>query len=246
MTDFVDLPREVRFLVYRHLPLDEEFVFDLKACQETDDPIEEEDPLCAGLYRTTREFREFARFRYLQQFSAIVERGGAEDTVDFEVDGNPDLEYFERNRITHFAKFTCEFETGEIYKDNEGVFARGRVEVSVDDNRNVTVTGDAECDGSSYDETTWQWFGLFRTEVENWVRADPVGLISWQLMDHINAQLEDEVEDLRARSGDDEEDEDEGEIQADEDEDEDEVEEDEKDSDEQESESGQTEDEDEA
>ncbi|KAG9996897.1 hypothetical protein KCU78_g17216, partial [Aureobasidium melanogenum] len=163
-----------------------------------------------------------------------------EDIVYFEVDDNPDLEYFERNNITHFGKFTCDYETGDLYNDTGAASARGRIEVSVDHRRNVTVTGDAECDDTSYDETNWQWFQTFRTEIENWVRADGVGLISWQLMDHINASLEDEIEDLRARSGDDEEDSDE------EDEDEDQVKSDENDSDEQESESGQTDDENEA
>ncbi|KAG9659134.1 hypothetical protein KCU95_g6303, partial [Aureobasidium melanogenum] len=246
--NFSDLPRELRLMVYRLLPLDEELVFDLKEIEESGE-VYEKNPTSAGLYTSIREFREFADFEYLMQFSAVVERGGVGDIVDFDVDDNPDLEYFERNNITHFGKYTCDYETGYCYNDNEAVFARGKIEVSVDNNRNITVTGDANCDDTSYDEINWQWFQTFRTEIENWVRADEVGLISWQLMDHINASLEDEIEDLRARSGDDEEDsdeEDETEAQDSEDEDEDQVEEDESDSDEQESESGQTDDEDEA
>ncbi|KAH0257786.1 hypothetical protein KCU91_g16157, partial [Aureobasidium melanogenum] len=249
MRNFSDLPREVRLMVYHLLPLDEEFVFDLKECQQDDDPIDAEHPKSAGLYNFIREFRDFARFPYLMQFSAIVERSGVEDIVDFEVDDNPDLEYFERNNITHFGRFTCDYETGCLYGNTGAASARGRIEVSVDYRRNVTVTGDADCDDTSYDETNWQWFQTFRTEIENWVRADGVGLISWQLMDHINVSLEDEIEDLRARSGDDEEEsdeEDENEAQDDGDENEDQVESDENNSDEQESESGQTDDEDEA
>ncbi|KAH0343672.1 hypothetical protein KCU83_g8720, partial [Aureobasidium melanogenum] len=249
MRNFSDLPREVRLMVYHLIPLDEEFVFDLKECQQDDDPIDAEDPKSAGLYNFIREFRDFARFPYLMQFSAIVKRSGVEDIVDSEVDDNPDLEYFERNNITHFGKFTCDYETGYLDDATGAASARGGIEVSVDRRRNVTVTGDADCDDTSYDETNWQWFQTFRTEIENWVRTDGVGLISWQLMDHINASLEDEIEDLRARSGDDEEESDEedgNEAQDDEDEDEDQVELDENNSNEQESESGQTDDEDEA
>ncbi|KAG9999571.1 hypothetical protein KCU78_g15834, partial [Aureobasidium melanogenum] len=127
-----------------------------------------------------------------------------EDIVYFEVDDNPDLEYFERNNITHFGKFTCDYETGDLYDDTRAASARGRIEVSVDDRRNITVTDDAECDDTSYDETNWQWFQTFRTEIEN--------------------------SDLRARSGNDEKDsdeEDETEAQDDEDEDEDQVDSDE-------------------
>ncbi|KAH0028765.1 hypothetical protein KCU78_g3540, partial [Aureobasidium melanogenum] len=109
MRNFSDLPREVRLMVNRLLPLDEEFVFDLKECQQNDNPIDEEDPKSAGLYDFIREFRDFARFPCLVQFSAVVERSGVEDIVYFEVDDNPDLEYFERNNITHFGKFTCDY-----------------------------------------------------------------------------------------------------------------------------------------
>ncbi|KAH0167337.1 hypothetical protein KCU67_g3930, partial [Aureobasidium melanogenum] len=47
MRNFSDLPREVRLMVNRLLPLDEEFVFDLKECQQNDNPIDEEDPKSA-------------------------------------------------------------------------------------------------------------------------------------------------------------------------------------------------------
>lgn len=244
-----DLPPEVRLMIYRHLPLDEEFIFDLKECQQDDDSINEENPESAGLYDFIREFRELAEFKYLMQFSAVVERSGVEDIVEFEVDYNPDLEYFKRNNITHFGKFTCDYETGYLYDWEGAPCASGKIEVSVDHRRNVTVIGDAECNDTSYDETNWQWFQNFRTQVENCVHRDPVGLISWHLMDHINAQLEDEIEDMRARSGDDEESEDEEdeiEAQDDEPEDEGEVEEDENDSDKQDSESGNSDDEHEA
>jgi hypothetical protein len=178
MRNFSDLPREVRLMVYRLLPLDEDSVFDLKECQQDDDPIDAEDPKSAGSYDPIREFRDFARFPYLLRFSAIVERSGVEDIVYFEVDDNPDLEYFERNNVTHFGKFTCDYETGDLYDDTGAASARGRIEVSVDHRRNVTVTGDAECDDTSYDEINWQWFQTFRTEIENWVRIDGIGLIS--------------------------------------------------------------------
>ncbi|KAG9747288.1 hypothetical protein KCU73_g7384, partial [Aureobasidium melanogenum] len=221
MRNFSDLPREVRLGVYRLLSLDE--VFDLKKCQQNDDPIDEEDPKSAGLYDLIREFRDSAPFPYPLQFSAVIERSGVEDVVDFKVDDNPDLEYFKRNNITYFGKFTCDYETGDLYDDTGAASARGRIEVSVDHRRNVTVTGDAECDDTSYDETNRQWFQTSRTEIENWVRIDGVGLISWQLMDHINASLEDEMQDLRARSGNDEEDSDEkDETEAQDDEDEEE------------------------
>lgn len=173
------------------------------------------------------------------QFSAVVERSGVEDIVYSEVDDNPDLESFKRNNIIHFGKFTCDHKIGDLYDDTGAASARGRIEVSVDHRRNVTVTGDAECDDTSYDETNRQWFQTSRTKIENWVRTDGVGLISWQLMYHINASLGDEIEDLRRHSGDDEKDsdeEDETEAQDDEDEDEDQVDSDENDSDEQESE----------
>ncbi|KAG9658450.1 hypothetical protein KCU64_g4503, partial [Aureobasidium melanogenum] len=172
MRNFSDIPREVRLMVYHLLPLDEEFVFDLKECQQDDDPIDAEHPKSAGLYNFIRGFRDFARFPYLMQFSAIVERSGVEDIVDFEVDDNPDLEYFERNNITHFGKFTCDYETGYLDDATGAASARGRIEVSVDHRRNVTVTGDAECDDTSYDETNWQWFQTFRTEIEDWEESD--------------------------------------------------------------------------
>ncbi|KAG9515859.1 hypothetical protein KCV07_g7122, partial [Aureobasidium melanogenum] len=212
MRNFSDLPREVRLMVNRLLPLDEEFVFDLEECQQNDNQIDAENPKFAGLYDLIREFRDFARFfiwcSFLLLSSAAVSK----------------TKYFERNNITHLGKFTCDYETCNLYDDTGAASARGRIEVSVDLRRNVTVTGDAECDDTSYDETNC---------------SDGVGLISWQLMDHINASLEDDIEDLRRHSGDDEKDsdeEDETEAQDDEDEDEDQVDSDENDSDEQESE----------
>ncbi|KAH0362711.1 hypothetical protein KCU65_g7852, partial [Aureobasidium melanogenum] len=182
------------------------------------------------------EFKELFEFDYLMQFEAIVERGGTGDVVQLD----PEVEYFARNGITHVSRFICDYETGYVDDEDEDMFARGRIEVSVDDNGNITITGDADCDGTGYDHTNWQWFQNFRTVIQNRVRNDDVGLISWQLMERINASLEDEIEDLRRRSGDDSEDEDEEdetEAQDDESEDEEEV---------QESESGASDDDNEA
>lgn len=232
MERFLDFPLEVRRMIYRYTPLNEDFLFDLKEIEESGE-VNGPNPEAANLYEASLDFKKQFRFQYLMQFSAIVERGGEEDIVQFD----PEIEYFDRNNITHFGKFTCDYETGYVYDGDGGRFARGKIEVEVDYRRNVTVTGDADCDHSSYNVTNWQWFQELRTEIEEWVREDEVGLISWGLMEYINAQLEAEVEHLRARSGDDEEDENE---------DEDEVEEGENDSDEQQSESGEAEDEDEA
>ncbi|KAK6008835.1 hypothetical protein QM012_000738 [Aureobasidium pullulans] len=185
MTHNSNLSPEIRLMVYKHLPLEQRFVFDLKACQESDEPIEEAHPESAGLFDLIHGFKNFARFRYLMQFSAIVERGGEGDIVDFDVDENPDLEYFACNKITHFGSFICDYEKGAIHNDNEAVFARGKIEVSVDYHGNTTVTGDADCDNDIYDETDWDWFRAFRTEIVAWLEA--------------------EIEDLRERSGDDEE-----------------------------------------
>ncbi|KAH0373691.1 hypothetical protein KCU65_g467, partial [Aureobasidium melanogenum] len=52
--------------------------------------------------------------------------------------------YFERNNITHFGKFTCDYETG--YVDNE---------VSVEHRRNTTSTGDSSCGSTSCDQFNW-------------------------------------------------------------------------------------------
>lgn len=219
-------------MIYRYFSLDEDFLFDLEELEETGE-VNDPNPEAANLYKASPEFRKQFGFQYLMQFSAIVERGGMEDIVQFD----DEMEYFARNNITHFGKFTCDYETGYVHRGHGGVFASGKIEVEVDYHRNVTVTGGASCDDTFYDENNWQWFQDFRTEIEERVGEDKVGLISWGLMDYINGQLKAEIEDLRERSGDDEEDEDEDENEAEEDED---------DSDDQESESGETEDEDEA
>jgi hypothetical protein len=51
----------------------------------------------------------------------------------------------------------------------------------------------------------WEWFAEIEAEIKQWIQEDDLGLISWDLMAHIDASLEGEIEDLRARSGGDEE-----------------------------------------
>ncbi|CAD0099081.1 unnamed protein product [Aureobasidium mustum] len=209
------------------------------------DDFQEEDPESVKYLDINRDFNAYFTHPYLKQFSAIVERGGEGDIIEFEVDDNPALEYFARNGITHFGHYTCDYETGYVENDdNEAIFARGKIVVSISANGEVEVSGEAECDDASYDEGSWDWFGRMEAQIEDWVDNDELGLISWQLMAHINAQLEAEIEDLRARSGPDEEDE--SEAQDEEDEDEDEVEESEDNRYQQETDSGDSEDEDEA
>ncbi|KAH0352044.1 hypothetical protein KCU81_g2173, partial [Aureobasidium melanogenum] len=100
---------------------------------------------------------------------AIVVRGGVEDIVQF----GPEIDYFNRNNIIHLGLFTCDYETGYLYNFNKATFARGNSEVSVDYRHNFTPTGDADRDSVDYDQFNWQWF-----ETQNWVRNDPVDLIS--------------------------------------------------------------------
>jgi len=140
---------------------------------------------------------------YLKQFDAFVLRGGVGDYVQFDIYNEESLGYFLRSGITHFGSYTCDYETGYC-DDGAGHFASGKIKVWVMDDGEVRVSGHATCDNGSMDNIFRQWWNNFKREIKEAVKADAMGLISWELMERINSELESEVENFRARSGGDE------------------------------------------
>lgn len=201
---FSDLPLEVRKSIYSLLEPDYEGeTFDIKEIEEedNDDGIDEHED--AYLMRFHHETRALFLKPYLRQFEAVVSRGGVGDYVQFDMYNEESLGYFLRSGITHIGSYTCDYETGDC-DDGAGHFASGKIKVWVKEDGEVCFRGQASCDEVSMDNIFRQWWIAFKREIKEWIKEDPMGLISWELMEHINTQLENEVEDFRARSGGDE------------------------------------------
>ncbi|KAH0346240.1 hypothetical protein KCU83_g7390, partial [Aureobasidium melanogenum] len=97
--------------------------------------------------------QRYSSFQTPNTFAVIVGYGCIGDLVEVHFDKDLHLKYFELNNITHFGKHTCDYEARYIHNDDEAVFARGKIEVSIDFPHNIiSVTGDADCDGTSYNE----------------------------------------------------------------------------------------------
>lgn len=197
---FSKLPLEVRKMIYSLLePEYEEKSFNIKEIQEAnnDDGIDEHED--AYLMRFHHDTRALYLKPYLRQFEAVILRGGVGDYVQFDMYNDDSLGYFLRSGITHFGAYTCDYETGYC-DDGAGHFASGKIEVWVKEDGEVCVSGKASCDDASMDHIFRQWWINFKREIKNTVKADPMGLISWDLMECVNTELEGEVEDFRARS----------------------------------------------
>jgi hypothetical protein len=128
-----------------------------------------------------------------------------QDYIDYDIYTAESLGYFLRSGITHFGRFSCDYETGYDLESSAGKFASGTIEVNINEEGEVKVSGEASCDDESWGKHEWEWFGEIEREIKQWIQEDDLGLISWDLMAHIDASLEGEIEDLRARSGGDEE-----------------------------------------
>jgi len=177
--------------------------FDIKEIQEenNDDGIDEHED--AYLMRFHHDTRALYLKPYLKQFEAVVLRGSVGDYVQFDIYNEESLGYFLSSGITHFGSYTCDYETGYC-DDGAGHFASGKIKVWVMDDGEVGVSGKATCNDVSMDNIFRQWWVNFKREIKEAVKADAMGLISWDLMERINSELESEVEDFRARSGGDE------------------------------------------
>jgi hypothetical protein len=200
------LPVEVRRTIHSLLtPVYEEESFNIKNIEEEDDDDGESEHEHAYLTRINSEMRQLFLVPYLKQFEAIVERGGTEDYIDYDIYTAESLGYFLRSGITHFGRFSCDYETGYDLESSAGKFASGTIEVNINEEGEVKVSGEASCDDESWGKHEWEWFAEIEREIKQWIQEDDLGLISWDLMAHIDASLEGEIEDLRARSGGDEE-----------------------------------------
>jgi hypothetical protein len=200
------LPVEVRCTIHSLLtPVYEEESFNIKNIEERDDDDGETEHEDAYLTRINHEMRQLFLVPYLKQFEAIIECGGGEDYIDYDIYTAESLGYFLRSGITHFGRFTCDYETGYDLESSAGKFASGTIEVSINEEGEVKVSGGAVCDDESWGKHEWEWFAEIEREIKQWIQQDDLGLISWQLMEHIDGALEGEIEDLRARSGGDEE-----------------------------------------
>ena len=201
---FSKLPAEVKKMIYSLLePNYAGETFDIKEIQEenNDDGIDEHED--AYLMRFHHDTRALFLKPYLKQFKAVVLRGGVGDYVQFDIYNEESLGYFLRSGITNFGSYTCDYETGYC-DDGAGHFASGKIKVWVREDGEVRVSGQATCDDDSMDNIFRQWWINFKREIKESVKADVMGLISWELMERINSELEGEVEDFRARSGGDE------------------------------------------
>jgi hypothetical protein len=205
---FPTLPPEIRNMIYSYLtPVYEEKVFKLKDFQEEPNDDSEQQHKDADIMRFNHETRQLFLVPYLRQFQAVVERGGIADMVDLDIYTDDFLRYFLRSGITHVAKYTCDYETGYGWADNGCEFASGIIKVQIAEDGEIEVSGEATCGDGSVDE--WEWFDELEREIKRWVKADALGLISWDLMEYIDIGLEREIEYLRARWGDDAEEEEE-------------------------------------
>jgi hypothetical protein len=136
--------------------------------------------------------------RCRSQLYPSVLRGGCEDYIDYDIYTTNALGYFLRSGITHFGSYTCDYETNHDMGGEGGVFASGRITVWIDDDGEIEVSGSAENDDNSWSGRNWEWFREFRKEIRQWIESDNLGLISWDLMQHIDRELEGEVEWLRS------------------------------------------------
>jgi hypothetical protein len=147
---FSDLPAETRRHLYSYLAPDYETkVFNIKeiCTDDNDDGEDEHDD--AYLTRINSEMRNHFLVPYLKQFEANIERGGPEDHIDYDIYQVDALGYFLRSGITHFSSFTCDYETGYDYESEAGKFTSGKIEVWVDEDGEVQVSGNAVCNGDS-------------------------------------------------------------------------------------------------
>jgi hypothetical protein len=196
------LPVEVRHKIHSLLtPVYEEESFNIKDIEEEDDDDGESEHEDAYLTRINSEMKQLFLVPYLKQFEAIVQRGGVEDYIDYDIYTAESLGYFLRSGITHFGRFSCDYETGYDLESSAGKFASGTIEVSINGEGEVKVSGEASCDDESWGKHEWEWFAEIEREIRQWIQENDPGLISWDLMAHIDASLEGEIEDLRARSG---------------------------------------------
>jgi hypothetical protein len=199
---FSKMSDETRHLIYSHLTPDYETkVFDIKQICTDDNDDGEDEHDSAYLNRINYEMRNHFLVPYLKQFEGIIERGGTGDYVDYNIYNVDAFNYFLRSGIIHFANFTCDYETGYDYESEAGKFASGKIEVWVDEDGEVQVSDNAQCDGESWYGHEWEWFIGFERGIKQWVKADECGLIDWDLMEYIDGALESEIEASRARSG---------------------------------------------
>jgi hypothetical protein len=144
------LPVEVRRTIHSLLtPVYEEESFNIKNIEERDDDDGETENEDAYLTRITHENRQLFLVPYLKQFEACVERGGSEDYIDYDIYTAESLGYFLRSGITHFGRFSCDYETGYDLESSAGRFALGTIEVSISEEGEVKVLGGAVCDDES-------------------------------------------------------------------------------------------------
>jgi len=119
----------------------------------------------------------------------VVLRGCVGDYVQFDIYNEESLGYFLRSGITHFGSYTCDYKTGDC-DEGAGQFASGKIEVWVGDDGKVGVSGKATCDDVSMDNIFRQRWIKFEREVKEPVKADTMGLISWEYLERINNELE--------------------------------------------------------